>query len=121
MEVAVKEKQQSPQILRKANSEHSTTAKQGGGSRNMLDAMREFKVEFGPSAKDIMSFTNQLTVMVRAGISLQDSLQSIAEQEKNDKFKTVITDLKNQIESGQSFSQALGKYPEVFSNIYINL
>jgi len=121
MEVAVKEKPQETRVLRKANSEYSTTAKQGVGSRNMLEAVREFRVEFGPNAKDIMSFTNQLTVMVRAGISLQDSLQSIAEQEKNQKFKSIIIDLKNQIESGQTFSQALGRYPEVFSNIYINM
>ena len=59
--------------------------------------------------------------MVRAGISLQDSLESIAQQNENEKFKAVITDLKNQIESGQSFSQALAEHPEVFSNLYINM
>ena len=59
--------------------------------------------------------------MVRAGISLQDSLESIAQQNENEKFKAVITDLKNQIEGGKSFSQALAEHPEVFSNLYINM
>jgi len=43
-----------------------------------LSKIQKFKVEFGPSRKDILNFTNQLAVMVRAGISLQDSLESIS-------------------------------------------
>ena len=86
-----------------------------------LEKIQKFRVEFGPSKKDIVNFTNQLAVMVRAGISLQDSLESIAEQQKNQKLKAVIVDLKKQIESGQSFSQALAEHPNVFSNIYINM
>jgi type IV pilus assembly protein PilC len=81
----------------------------------------QFRVEFGPSRKDILNFTNQLAVMVRAGISLQDSLESIGEQNENRKFKTVIFDLKNRIEAGQSFSQALAEHPETFSDLYINM
>ena len=81
----------------------------------------QFKVEFGPSRKDILNFTNQLAVMIRAGISLQDSLESIGEQIENTKFKAVIFDLKNRIEAGQSFSQALAEHPQTFSDLYINM
>ena len=59
--------------------------------------------------------------MIRAGISLQESLESIAGQVTNQKFKVVITDLKNRIEAGQSFSQALAEHPEIFNNLYINM
>ncbi len=45
--------------------------------------VKNFRVEFGPGRKDILNFTNQLAVMVRAGISLQDSLESIAGQNAN--------------------------------------
>ncbi len=86
-----------------------------------LQKIQNFKVEFGPSRKSILNFTNQLAVMVRAGISLQDSLESIAQQQENQKFKAAITDLKNQIESGKSFSQALAEHPDVFSNLYVNM
>jgi len=86
-----------------------------------LGGVTQFRVEFGPSSKDILGFTNQLAVMVRAGISLQDSLESIAEQIDNQKFKAVITDLKNRIEAGQSFSQALAEHSQVFSDLYINM
>jgi len=83
--------------------------------------MREFRIEFGPSRKDILNFTNQLAVMVRAGISLQESLENIAQQLENLKFKAAVIDLKSRIESGQSFSQALAEHPQIFSNLYINM
>jgi len=86
-----------------------------------LRKVQKFRVEFGPGKKDILNFTNQLAVMVRAGISLQDSLESIAEQEDKQKFKLIITDLKNRIEAGQSFSQALAEHPQVFSGLYTNM
>ena len=80
-----------------------------------------FRVEFGPSQKDILNFTNQLAVMIRAGISLQDSLESIGSQIEKEKFRHVVLDLKARIEAGQSFSQALAEHPEVFNNLYVNM
>ena len=88
---------------------------------NPLDKLKEFRIEFGPSRKDILNFTNQLAVMIRAGISLQDSLESISEQNDNKKFKQIIMDLKNRVEAGQSFSQALAEHPHTFSELYINM
>ena len=87
----------------------------------VVNKLRQFRVELGPSRKDILNFTNQLSVMVRAGISIQDSLEAIAEQEKNRKFAVIISDLKKRIESGDSLSQALAAHPEGFSNLYINM
>jgi len=88
---------------------------------SLLKKMQNFRVEGGPSRKDILSFTNQLAVMIRAGISLQDSLESIAAQNDNTKFRAIIFDLKQQIEEGKSFSQALAVHDDVFSNLYINM
>ncbi len=89
--------------------------------QSWLLKIKNFKVNFGPSRKDILNFTNQLAVMIRAGISLQDSLESISEQQDNKKFKDIIFNLKNCIEEGSSFSQALAEHPQVFSNLYINM
>ncbi len=79
------------------------------------------KLESGPSRKDILNFTNQLSVMIRAGISLQDSLEAIESQVENKKFKEMLLDIRSNIESGQNFSQSLAQYPKVFSNLYINM
>jgi type IV pilus assembly protein PilC len=93
----------------------------GNRQQNISEKLKHFRVEFGPGRKDILSFTNQLAVMVRAGISLQDALESIASQQTNRKFAEILTDLKNRIEAGQSFSQALAEHPHVFSELYINM
>jgi len=92
-----------------------------GRQKSILRKIQHFRLESGPSRKDILQLTNQLAVMVRAGISLQDSLESIAQETENRKFGVVVTDLKNRIEAGQSFSQALAEHPEVFTNLYINM
>ena len=96
-------------------------SKQVGAGQNFLQKVQNFRLEFGPSKKDILNFTNQLAIMVRAGISLQDSLESIAGQMQNERFKAVITDVKDRIEAGQSFSEALAVHSDVFSDIYINM
>jgi len=88
---------------------------------NAWEKIKNFKVEGGPNRKDILNFTKQLSIMIKAGISLQDSLESIGEQITKEKFKVVIVDLKNRIESGESFSQALSEYPTIFSDLYINM
>jgi type IV pilus assembly protein PilC len=99
----------------------TATVSIGNKQQNTWEKIKNFKVEGGPNRKDILNFTKQLSIMVRAGISLQDALESIAEQNNKEKFKVIITDLKNRIESGESFSQALGVYPNIFSDLYINM
>jgi type IV pilus assembly protein PilC len=88
---------------------------------SVMGKLRGFRVEFGPSRKDILHFTSQLAVMIRAGISLQDALEGIGSQCENMKFKAVLRDLKVRIEEGNSFSQALAEHPQVFNNLYINM
>ena len=89
--------------------------------KNTFEAIKNFRVDLGPSKNDILSFTKQLSVMIKAGISLQESLESIGAENRNEKFKGVILDLKKRIEAGESFSQALREHSEVFSNLYINM
>lgn len=89
--------------------------------QNLIEKVKNFRVEFGPSRKDILHFTNQLAVMIRAGISLQDALEVIGNQSQNRKFSAIILDLRNQIEAGQSFSQALSCHYDVFGSLYINM
>jgi len=53
----------------------------------LMRKISSFSIEFGPSRKDILNFTNQLSVMIKAGISLQEALDSIASQIDKKKFK----------------------------------
>jgi type IV pilus assembly protein PilC len=75
----------------------------------------------GPGAKDVQSFTAQLSVMIRAGISIRAAIEGISEQVPNPKFKQMLVQMKKDVESGKQFSDALMRYPKVFSPLYINM
>ena len=75
----------------------------------------------GPSQKDILDFTTQLAVMVRAGISLRVALEGIADQAANVKFRKILISIKTDIESGKQFSEAITKYPKLFGPLYVNM
>lgn len=78
-------------------------------------------ISFGPSAKDVLNFTSQLAVMIRAGISIRAAIEGICDQTENPKFKAILTQIKKDVESGKNFSDALTRYPKVFSPLYINM
>src|ERR671912_59740 len=80
-----------------------------------------FSLSMGPSAKDIQNFTSQLSVMIRAGISIRAAIEGISEQVENPKFKEMLLQMKRDVESGKQFSDALLRYPKIFSPLYINM
>ncbi len=75
----------------------------------------------GPSQKDVLDFTVQLAVMVRAGINLRMALDGIADQVKNAKFRRIILQIRADVEAGMSFSEAITRYPKLFNPLYVNM
>jgi type IV pilus assembly protein PilC len=88
---------------------------------SILHKITHFSIDFGPGRKDILNFTNQLSVMVKAGIGIHEALENIGSQCENKKFKVIIMTIANDVTSGQSLSNAIARHPEVFSNLYINM
>jgi len=74
-----------------------------------------------PGQKEVLDFTTQLAVMIRAGINLRAALEGIAEQTKNRNFRDVIVQLKNDVESGKQFSEAIRRYPKLFGPLYVHM
>ena len=108
------------QILRRQGA-YISSLTEAQEREDILTRLKSFSIDFGPSKKDVLNFTNQLSVMIKAGISIHDALQAIGEQMDNPKFKKIILAIKNDVEGGQSLSGALGKYPDVFNNLYVNM
>ena len=90
-----------------------------GSDRRRKSLNLEFS--FGPSQKDVQGFTSQLAVMIRAGISLRAAVEGISDQIINPKFKVMLSQMKKDLESGKQFSDALMRYPKVFSPLYVNM
>jgi type IV pilus assembly protein PilC len=71
--------------------------------------------------EEVIIFTRQLATLLRSGISLSSSLTTICEQTTNKKFKLLLEDISRSVQQGASFSQALSKYPQVFSELFISM
>jgi Type II secretory pathway, component PulF len=74
-----------------------------------------------PTQKNVLDFTTQLAVMMRAGISLRSALEGIGEQTTHKAFKKVIEQLRSDVESGKQFSEALVAHPKLFGPLYVNM
>lgn len=71
--------------------------------------------------KQVVMFIRQLGTLIGAGIPLDKSLNNISEQVENRNLKKIIIDIRASITEGQSLSQAMTKYPDVFPNQYPSL
>lgn len=73
------------------------------------------------SKGDILSFTNELTALLEAGLPLDRSLNILAGIAESKQNQAVIQDILRSIREGGSFSDALLKHPRVFSRLYVNM
>lgn len=71
--------------------------------------------------KDVMMFCRQLSLMLKSGVSLVESLKALALQTNKTSFREQILKVAADVEGGVYFSEALAKYPKVFSNFFINI
>lgn len=71
--------------------------------------------------KDLVMFTRQLSTMISAGVPLTRSLATLQEQTNNKYFKTVIGGISKDVEGGATIGDSLAKYPNVFSEVYVNM
>lgn len=72
-------------------------------------------------AKDRIIFTRQLATLINAGLPLAQSLHTLTEQTTNKAMISIINDIITSIEGGSSLSQAFGKHPNVFNEVYLAL
>jgi len=91
------------------------------GAQLKSNLLKALNYSSGPTQKDVLDFTTQLAVMIRAGIGLRGALEGIAEQTSNPKFRSILQSLKTDVESGRQFSEAIEKYPKLFSPLYVNM
>jgi type IV pilus assembly protein PilC len=66
-------------------------------------------------------FTENLKVMVHAGLSISEALNTLGLQAESKTFKRVIALVKEDVESGRSLSAGLGKFPKTFPPIFVNM
>jgi type IV pilus assembly protein PilC len=93
--------------------------------RQGINVLKVKKQRIGSSKKitdeDITMFTRQLATMLKAGVPLLTSFDIVAKGHGNPSVTKLLMDIKNDIETGSSLTQAFRKHPNEFDALYCNL
>ncbi len=66
-------------------------------------------------------FAHNLSVMVKAGLSLSRSITILEKQTKNEKFKNAVHSIGEDIKKGNSLNVAMKKFPKIFSKLFVSM
>ena len=73
------------------------------------------------SANEIIYFNRQLALVLSAGVPLLTCLRLMAKQSANDRMRDILMAISDDIEGGSDLSEAMSHYPNVFSDLYVNM
>ena len=73
------------------------------------------------STKDVVVFTQDLSTLLEAGVPVDRALAILIDVAENAKFKDIIRDILKNVQGGSYLSNALAKYPRVFSSFYVSM
>ncbi len=71
--------------------------------------------------KDIAIFSRQMATMMSSGVPLVQSFEIVGRGHENPAMQEMLLKIKNDIEGGNSFAEALSKFPDHFDGLYCNL
>jgi type IV pilus assembly protein PilC len=71
--------------------------------------------------EELAIFTQQLGSLLTAGLPLVQCLEALQDQTEDQVFRIVIRDVRNEISSGNSFSDSIKKVPRAFNTLFISM
>lgn len=99
------------------------TAPKGRGGQKGAGASSFFNLQGGARVKqqEIHVATRQLATLLGAGIPLVPALTGLIEQTSSKSLQTIITQIKDAVNEGNSLTDALAEHPRLFSKVYVNM
>lgn len=73
------------------------------------------------SFSEVVIMTRQLATMISSGLVLSDAIDILEEQQTDKTLKKALSDVSQDVKGGLTLAQALGKFPNIFPHLYINL
>ncbi len=70
---------------------------------------------------DVIIFSRQFSTMIDAGLPLLQCLDILQSQQENPTFKRNLKQIKESVETGETFADSLKKFPKVFNELFINM
>lgn len=72
-------------------------------------------------SEDLIVFSRQLSTLIVSGVSFLRGLETLSEQTKNKRLRLAIEEIRKDVEGGSSLSEALSRFPKIFSPLYISM
>ncbi len=89
-------------------------------SKKFFKNLGNINISFGKvSLRDKALFAKHLSVMIKSGLTINESLKVIAESNKG-YFKKVLESVLKSTQSGQSLSDSLARHPKAFSGLFVS-
>ncbi|RME21870.1 MAG: type II secretion system protein GspF [Deltaproteobacteria bacterium] len=73
------------------------------------------------SARELSVITRQLATLLKAGVTLVESLSAVIDQSENPTMKLVLSQVKQRVNEGSSLAEAMAQHPKVFPELYCNM
>lgn len=73
------------------------------------------------NAGDILMFTQDLHVLLEAGLPVDKALSMMIQVSEKERFKDLVSDILKNVQGGNSLSDALTRHPRHFSRLYVNM
>lgn len=104
-------------------ADNQTRAREQARSRQVKASRAGVKIKGAGKirSKELCPFTMRLAAMLDAGLPLVQTLDALVEQTEHEGFQEIITDIRERIESGDSFAEALVRYQALFGDLYISM
>jgi len=101
------------------------TANASAGSLSWLTKLHSIKLGGGSDKvklkrRDLSFILGNLATLVENGVSLPKALATLAQERSLQRFSGLIDTLRRKVEMGESFSTALGAYPDTFNSLIVN-
>ncbi|MFC1640490.1 type II secretion system F family protein [Patescibacteria group bacterium] len=96
----------------------------------VVTSVREQKDIFGDidfsflsrvTEKDLVLFSRQFSIMINSGLPVTQALRILVEQTDNQKFRDIVRKVLLDVEAGARLSDALKKFPKVFSTFFVSM
>ena len=87
-------------------------------TRTNTVSLRSFQWWRRISYMELALLTRQVATMVDAGLPIEEALQAVAQQSTSHRATSVFMTVRGNVMQGQSFSAALGEFPQTFSPMY---
>lgn len=90
-------------------------------TKGALAGAKRVNLNRSVKSAELLVFTRQLSTIVSAGLPLMQGLDILAEQCEDPNFAAVINAVGQEVESGETFSDALRKFPRAFPDLYVSM